>query len=94
MVLACRQLSTLRASIQLATGVSGLRDAYNPLGLAGWRVGQGRFEASPLQEPVTEEDELRMAARQRSLDFIPGAEFGYSNSGYTLLAVIVKRVSG
>ncbi|KFA91922.1 hypothetical protein Q664_18705 [Archangium violaceum Cb vi76] len=28
------------------------------------------------------------------LNFEPGAEFLYNNTGYTLLAVIVKRVSG
>ena len=74
---------------------SGVRDAgLNLHGLAGWRVGQGRFEVSPLQEPITEGDVLRMAVRQQSLDFMPGAEYSYSNTGYTLLAVIVKRVSG
>ena len=35
-----------------------------------------------------------MITRQRGIDFIPGAEYSYSNSGYTLLATIVERVSG
>lgn len=30
---------------------------------------------------------------QRNLDFLPGSEYSYSNSGYTLLATIVERVS-
>jgi CubicO group peptidase (beta-lactamase class C family) len=77
----------------LLTHTSGLRDAYKLLGLAGWRVGQGRYQASRLQEPVTADDELRMAARQKSLDFAPGAEYVYNNAGYTLLAIIVERVS-
>jgi CubicO group peptidase (beta-lactamase class C family) len=78
----------------LLSHTSGLRDAYKLLGLAGWRIGQGRYQASRLQEPVTADDELRMAARQKSLDFAPGSEYVYNNAGYTLLAIIVERVSG
>jgi CubicO group peptidase (beta-lactamase class C family) len=33
-------------------------------------------------------------ARDRSLDFTPGARFSYSNSGYDLLGLLVQRVSG
>ena len=44
-------------------------------------------------EPMT-----RLEARQRILDqellFEPGAEFAYSNSGYTLLADVIESVSG
>jgi CubicO group peptidase (beta-lactamase class C family) len=82
----------------LLTHTSGLRDVGALLGLAGWRVSDGNagpaFAASPLLEPVTIDDVLRMAARQKSLDFMPGAEFHYNNTGYKLLAVIVERVSG
>lgn len=35
-----------------------------------------------------------MIGRQRELNFEPGSAYLYSNSGYTLLAEIVKRVSG
>lgn len=82
----------------LLSHTSGLRNTGDLFDLAGWRVSQrnnsSTSAASPLQEPVTENDVLRMAARQRSLDFVPGAEYRYNNSAYTLLAVIVKRVSG
>ena len=37
---------------------------------------------------------LAMLARQKHLNFEPGAEFLYSNSGYFLLSVVVKRASG
>jgi CubicO group peptidase (beta-lactamase class C family) len=83
---------------QLLTHTSGLRNTGDLFDLAGWRVNQrnptSSFAASPLQEPVTEDDVLRMAVRQKSLDFRPGAEFLYNNTAYTLLGVIVKRVSG
>lgn len=63
---------------------SGLRDQWSLLDLAGWRD----------DDLITEEDVLWVAAKQRALNFDPGAEYLYSNTGYTLLAVIVKRVSG
>jgi CubicO group peptidase (beta-lactamase class C family) len=63
---------------------SGLRDQWDLLQLAGWR----------LDDVVTEDDILRLVWRQRELNFTPGEKIGYCNTGYTLLALIVKRVSG
>jgi CubicO group peptidase (beta-lactamase class C family) len=63
---------------------SGLRDQWTLQAYAGWRE----------DDLITEADVLAMAARQRGLNFDPGAEYLYSNTGFTLLAVIVKRVSG
>jgi CubicO group peptidase (beta-lactamase class C family) len=63
---------------------SGLRDQWNLLRLAGWR----------LQDVITEQDVLDLVWRQEELNFEPGAEHLYSNTGYTLLGLIVKRVSG
>lgn len=40
------------------------------------------------------EDSVAMIARQKGLNFVPGDEHLYSNSGYFLLGVIVSRVSG
>lgn len=63
---------------------SGLRDQWQLLGYAGWRD----------DDLITEDDVLQIIARQRGVNFKPGDEWVYSNTGYTLLAVIVKRVSG
>jgi hypothetical protein len=63
---------------------SGLRDQWELLDLAGWRE----------DDLVTEDDVLRIVARQRALNFAPGTEYLYSNSGFTLAAIVVKRVSG
>jgi CubicO group peptidase (beta-lactamase class C family) len=63
---------------------SGLRDQWNLLALAGWR----------LTDEITEQDVLKLIWRQRELNFPPGEEQLYSNTGYTLLALIVQRVSG
>lgn len=63
---------------------SGLRDQWSLLMLAGLRLDDG----------ITEGDILGLLWQQRALNFTPGDEELYSNSGYTLLALIVKRVSG
>lgn len=39
-------------------------------------------------------DAMSMILRQRTLNFVPGTEWSYSNSGYALLPEIVARVSG
>jgi CubicO group peptidase (beta-lactamase class C family) len=46
--------------------------------------------------PMAEEgaDALTVILRQRGLNFVPGEEWSYSNSGYVLLKEIVTRTSG
>jgi len=63
---------------------SGLRDQWDMLVMAGWR----------LDDIITQEQVLRMINLQRELNFSPGEKYLYSNTGYTLLAEVVKRVSG
>src|SRR5687768_350844 len=43
---------------------------------------------------ATPTDALTIALRQRGLNFAPGEEWSYSNSGYVLLKEIVARTSG
>jgi CubicO group peptidase (beta-lactamase class C family) len=69
----------------LLTHTSGLRDQWDLIGLA-----RGRFE----ENRITEADVMDIVPRQKALNFTPGAEYLYSNTGFTLLGVIVKRVSG
>ena len=52
--------------------------------MAGWR----------FDDVITREHILRMVFRQRELNFPPGAEHLYSNSGYSLLAEVAARVAG
>lgn len=63
---------------------SGLRDQWQLLAMSGWRA----------DDPKSEADILWLVSRQRALNFQPGAEHLYSNTGYTLLGTIVQRVSG
>lgn len=69
----------------LLTHTSGLRDQWELLALA-----RGRFE----EDRITEADVLDIVSRQTALNFKPGSEYAYSNTGFTLLGTIVKRVSG
>jgi len=65
--------------------VSGLRDQWSLLSKAGWR-----WES----DVVTQQDVLEITSRQTSLNFEPGSRYLYSNTGFTLLAVVVERVTG
>ncbi len=47
----------------------------------------------PLQQP-TSPSQLIAAFESKPLDFVPGAKFGYSNSGYVILGSIIERLSG
>lgn len=69
---------------QLLHHTSGVRDQWNLLALAGWR----------LDDEITDDDVARLLFQQTELNFAPGDQFLYSNSGYTLLAMVVKQVSG
>ena len=64
---------------------SGLRDQWALLELAGWRYSQ---------DLITDDDVMSVVTRQKALNFKPGERYMYSNTGFTLLAIIVKRVSG
>jgi CubicO group peptidase (beta-lactamase class C family) len=69
---------------QLIHHTSGLRDQWDLLGLAGWRYSL---------DLITDDDVLSVVTRQKDLNFTPGSKHLYSNTGYTLLAQIVKIVS-
>ncbi len=64
---------------------SGLRDWGAVAGLSGW----GRARRTHSQQHVVD-----ILSRQSALNFTPGHEYSYSNSGYNLLAIIVSRVTG
>ena len=64
---------------------SGLRDWGEIGGIAGW---------PRTSRAYTHAHVLDILSRQKALNFTPGAQYSYSNSGYNLAAVIVSRVSG
>jgi CubicO group peptidase (beta-lactamase class C family) len=64
---------------------SGLRDQWDLLDLAGWRYSL---------DLITNDDVMSVVVKQKALNFAPGSEYSYPNTGFTLLGEIVKRVSG
>ena len=63
---------------------SGLRDWVQSLVIAG----------DMMDDVISFKHILKMARHQKTLNFEPGAEFLYSNTGYNLLAEIVEAVTG
>lgn len=70
--------------LNLLNHTSGLRDYLTLMELAGINT----------DSVTTDEDALQIIARQKALNFAPGSDWLYSNTGYFLLSIIVKRVSG
>jgi CubicO group peptidase (beta-lactamase class C family) len=68
----------------LLNHTSGLRDWGTVMSLTG--AGRG-------ERVISQDIALDVITHQRALDFKPGAEYSYSNSGYNLAAIIVERVS-
>jgi CubicO group peptidase (beta-lactamase class C family) len=69
----------------LLNHTSGLRDQWELLTLAGRPPGQAVHTSGEI---------LELMSRQKELNFPPGDEYLYCNTGYTLLGIIVGRVSG
>lgn len=69
---------------QLVHHTGGLRDIYVLMALAGIR----------MQDVLTDADAIALIAGQKQLNFKPGDESLYSNSGYFFLGQIVKRATG
>ena len=63
---------------------SGLRSLHALLGLAGWRGDDVR----------TNEDLYRLMEQQRDLNFTPGDEYLYCNTGFMYMAKIIETVTG
>jgi CubicO group peptidase (beta-lactamase class C family) len=70
--------------LHLLNHASGLRDYLALMDLAGINT----------DSVTTDEDALQMIFRQKALNFAPGSDWLYSNTGFFLLSVVVKRASG
>ena len=63
---------------------SGIRDVYEIMAVAGLR----------MEDVFADSEAVALIARQKSLNFKPGDRFLYTNSGYFLMAQLVRRVTG
>lgn len=68
----------------LLNHTSGLRDYLTLFDLAGVNT----------DSVTTDDDAIAIISRQKALNFGAGSDWLYSNSGFFLLSIIVKRVSG
>lgn len=68
----------------LLNHTSGIRDQWQLLAISGTR----------LDDVITQDQIIKVLSKQQALNFKPGEKYMYSNSGYTMLAEIVKAVSG
>lgn len=68
----------------LLNHTSGIRDQWQLLAISGTR----------LDDVITQEHIVKILGKQQALNFKPGERYSYSNSGFTMLAEIVKSVSG
>jgi len=62
---------------------SGMRSLHALLEMAGWRGDDSR----------TNEDLFRFMRNQKDLNFKPGAEYLYCNTGYMLMADIIEKIT-
>jgi CubicO group peptidase (beta-lactamase class C family) len=69
---------------QLINHTSGLRDQWQLLAIGG----------ESIDDVIKQEHIIKLIENQKDLNFEPGSRFLYCNTGYTLLAEIVKKVSG
>lgn len=68
----------------LINHTSGLRDQWQLLAIAGWQ----------LDDVITQDQVIKLVSTQKELNFNPGEQYMYCNTGYTLLGEIVKKISG
>ena len=68
----------------LLNHTSGIRDQWQLLAIAG----------TTLNDVITQDQIIKLLSRQQALNFKPGEEYSYCNSGYTMLAEIVRSVTG
>jgi CubicO group peptidase (beta-lactamase class C family) len=67
----------------LLTHTSGLRDYTDLLG----------FDGHDTADSTDDRDALDLIVRQRGVNFAPGEEWRYSNTGFFLASIIVRRAS-
>ncbi len=68
----------------LLNHTSGIRDQWQLVAISGTR----------LDDVITQDQIIYILSKQRELNFMPGKQFLYSSSGFTMLAEIVKSVTG
>jgi CubicO group peptidase (beta-lactamase class C family) len=75
----------VKISVQnLLNHTSGIRDQWQLLAISGTR----------LDDVITQDQIVKILGKQQALNFNPGEKYSYSNSNFTMLAEIVKIITG
>lgn len=69
---------------QLMHHISGLREVYDMLALSGWQQGDG----------IHQRDAFDLVMHSTALNFVPGSDYAYCNTGYMLLGSLIAKVGG
>jgi CubicO group peptidase (beta-lactamase class C family) len=77
---------TIRHLLHHTSGIPAYEPLMNP-------ATYGAPESSPPQKQITDHEVLALLRAQPETNFVPGARFAYSNSGYVLLGLIAEAVS-
>jgi len=67
----------------LLNHTSGIRDQWQLMVISGTR----------LEDVITQEHIIKLLSEQRTLNFRPGEQYSYSNSGYTIMAEIIGTIT-
>lgn len=68
----------------LLNHTSGIRDQWQLLAISG----------TQLNDVITQDHIIKLLSRQQALNFKPGDEYNYCNSGYTMASAIVQAITG
>lgn len=68
----------------LLVHTSGLKDWGNIFSITGWPRGTRAY---------SQDDARAIIFRQKTLNFVPGEKYSYSNSNFTLMATLVERIA-
>jgi CubicO group peptidase (beta-lactamase class C family) len=63
-------------------------------GLREWRLVATLSGIDERSYVLSNQDLLRMAAKQRALNFTPGTAYSYTNTGFNIATILIERVLG
>ncbi len=66
---------------------------YHTSGLRDW-PGMLALSGRSMEDVISMKEILHFVKRQQTLNFTPGTQYSYSNTGYNLLALLIERISG
>ncbi|MEO8726919.1 MAG: serine hydrolase domain-containing protein, partial [Acidobacteriaceae bacterium] len=84
---------TIRELLNHTSGLKDYEPLYDPHLSADHPETTLSQRNAPLRQ-VTDKEVLHLLEQQTTTNFPPGSKWEYSNSGYSVLAMVVERVSG